>query len=122
MTHDEFCAKELRIDDYWKHNKAGTYPGHAHFDLPPITNRQAIKQQKRAEQEKVTMSKAELEKYVQNRLDREHDDMLRSVARLVSVVFCMVLHDKFGFGGKRLNHAAKEVNELMDCIDLNYVT
>lgn len=122
MTHEEFCAKEERIVSSYNFRKGiGDYPGHKAFDLPPITNRQALKQQKRADKDKVTMTKAELEKYVQNRLDKEHDRMLRSTCRFVSVVFCMQLHEKFGFGGKRLGKLADDVNDLTDCMERDYV-
>lgn len=59
-------------------------------------------------------------------LEYLHDEALKSVAKrvipLVLYTSLMVLHDKYGFGRKRLGDFTEEVFNLYEAIDKKFVT
>lgn len=59
-------------------------------------------------------------------LEHLHDEALRSVARrvipMVLYTSLMVLHDKYGFGRKRLGDFTEEVFKLYEAIDQQFVS
>ena len=118
MTFQEFCERENRITNLV--NSGMDYDKSEDFSRK--ISRSDIRKMKAAEKETITMKKSDFEKYVQKRLDSQHNGMLLSTSRFIAVLFCMQLHDYYGFGVKRLENISKKVDDLMDTISLDYVS
>ena len=57
--------------------------------------------------------------YVKNR--RDADNLMLSAHKLNMLLFFTVLHDKHGFGKKRLEKVSSQINDLMDSYNKGYI-
>ncbi len=51
----------------------------------------------------------------------EEDVLLGSASKVTLLLACMVLHDKFGYGNKRLNRFIDEYHEQLEAYNTGYV-
>lgn len=58
--------------------------------------------------------------YVKNR--RDADNLIVSAHKLSALLYLTVLHDKYGFGTKRLEKCLDQVNELLDSFNKGYIS
>lgn len=65
-------------------------------------------------------------KYVEARsaeiLEKMQQDAVEQVIWKYGAVLCLVLHDKFGFGGKRLRVVLHELAEMFDSVNDDWCT
>lgn len=57
---------------------------------------------------------------VRNR--RDADNLITSTHRLAMLLMLTVLHDKYGFGTKRLEAVVDQVNDLLDSFNRGYIS
>ena len=60
------------------------------------------------------------QRFVANR--READRLIESSHKVNMLLALTVLHDKFGFGKKRIDRFLKEYNELLDSYSKGYIS
>lgn len=60
-----------------------------------------------------------VKQYVKNR--RDADKLVIASHRASSIIYMWVLHDKFGFGGKRLGRLTEEYHNVLDSIQKGYL-
>lgn len=119
MTFQDFNAKENRIMDFIEKG-VGDYKGHKAFDVLPKMNRAEMRRQSK-KQDTVTMTKKELDNYVERKIKEQMPSIQMTMARFVCVLWCMQLHDYFGFGEQRLSKMTKKIDELMGTVANDYV-
>lgn len=83
MTFQEFCERENRITNLV--NSGMNYDKSEDFSRK--ISRSDMRKMKAAEKETITMKKSDFEKYVQKRLDSQHNGMLLSTSRFIAVLF-----------------------------------
>ena len=59
-------------------------------------------------------------KFVANR--RDADKLIDSTQKVNMLLTLTVLHDKFGFGAKRIGRLLKEYKELLDSYERGYIS
>ena len=57
---------------------------------------------------------------VRNR--RDADKLIVSAHKLAALLYLTVLHDKYGFGTKRLENVLYHVNDLLDSYNKGYIS
>ena len=60
------------------------------------------------------------QRYVKNR--RDADKLIESSHKVAMLLSLTVLHDKFGFGTKRVERFLHEYKELLDSYERGYIT
>lgn len=65
-------------------------------------------------------SKKPVKPQVRNR--RDADNLITSAHKLATLLYLTVLHDKHGFGTKRLERVLDQVNDLLDSFNKGYIS
>lgn len=71
------------------------------------------------------MSKSEQRRF-QQQMMRVQENRIKNRRQKESftsalIIFCWVLHDKFGFGGKRLEKLVDEIHEIIEAYNDGYI-
>lgn len=53
---------------------------------------------------------------------RTKEESIKQAVNAYTLVACLVLHDKWGFGNKRLSKFLSQVNDTFDAIEKDYVS